>query len=98
MAGAGPIRSMVVAGGGMVAWGCAAALRRKLPAIEVTVIPLPVAPGALADRIASTLPSILEFHSDIGLGDTDPILRAGCGFRAGTLFEGWVDGQGDYAH
>jgi len=98
MAGAGPIRSIVVAGGGMVAWGCAAALRRKLPAIEVTVVPLPVAPGALADRIASTLPSILEFHSDIGLGDTDPIVRGGCGFRAGTLFEGWVDGQGDYAH
>jgi tryptophan halogenase len=98
MAGAGPIRSVVVAGGGMVAWGCAAALRRKLPAIEVTAVPLPVAPGALADRIASTLPSILDFHRDIGLEDSDPVLRAGCGFRAGTLFEGWVDGRDDYAH
>lgn len=82
----------------MVAWGCAAALRRKLPALEVTVIPLAVAPGALADRIASTLPSILDFHRDIGLEDSDPVLRAGCGFRAGTLFEGWVDGRDDYAH
>lgn len=98
MAGGGPIRTVVIAGGGMVAWGCAAALRRQLPALEVTVIPLPVAPGALADRIASTLPSILDFHRDIGLGDYDPITRANCGFRAGTLFEGWVDGQGDYVH
>ncbi|MEO7688294.1 MAG: tryptophan halogenase family protein [Sphingomonas sp.] len=98
MAGGGPIRSVIVAGGGMVAWGCAAALRRKLPAIEVTVIPLAVAAGALADRIASTLPSVLDFHQDIGLEDSDPVLRAGCGFRAGTLFEGWLDGRDDYAH
>ena len=98
MAGGGPIRSVVVAGGGMVAWGCAAAIKRQLPALEVTVIPLPVAPGALADRIASTLPSILDFHRDIGLGDNDPIVLANSGFRVGTLFEGWVDGQGDYAH
>ncbi|MEO9130329.1 MAG: tryptophan halogenase family protein [Sphingomonas sp.] len=98
MAGAGPIRSVVVAGGGMVAWGCAAAIRRKLPAIAVTVIAMPVAPGALADRVASTLPSILDFHRDIGIEDSDPVLRAGCGFRAGTLFEGWIDGRDDYAH
>jgi tryptophan 7-halogenase len=92
-----PIDEVVVAGGGITGWSAAAALRRRLPRLAVTVIASPAPPAALADRIGSTLPSILEFHRDIGLGDADAVLRAGSGLRLGTRFEGWTRG-GDYVH
>ena len=91
------ISSVAIAGGGIVAWSAAAAIRRRLPAIRVTVVPLPVAPDALADRQGSTLPSIVDFHQDIGLTEADTVVRAGSGFRLGTCFEGWSS-LPDYVH
>lgn len=96
MSGDRAIRAIVVAGGGIVAWSCAAALRRQLAGVAVTVVATPVPPDALADRIGSTLPSINGFHRDIGLSEADTVLRAGSGFRLGTAFEGW--GPAPYAH
>jgi tryptophan halogenase len=95
---ANAIREVVVAGGGIVGWSAAAALKRRLPALSVTVVPVPPPADALADRIASTLPSILEFHRDIGLTDADAVVRAGSSFRLGTCFEGWADGLPNYVH
>jgi tryptophan halogenase len=95
--GAPAIARVVVAGGGIAAWSAAAAVLRRLPQIAVPVIASPPPPAALADRIGTTLPSILEFHRDIGLGDADAVLRAGSGLRLGTRFEGWTPG-GDYVH
>src|SRR5215212_629767 len=85
------IRDVVVAGGGITGWSAAAALKKKLPALAVTVVPVPPPPDALADRIGSTLPSIADFHSDIGLTEADTVVRAGSGFRLGTSFEGWAE-------
>lgn len=98
MARAGRIGEIVIAGGGIVGWSAAAALRRRLPHISVTLIPVSPPEDALAERIGATLPSIVEFHRDLGLGDTDTILRAGSGYRLGTTFEGWVEGRPDYVH
>jgi tryptophan halogenase len=92
------IRTVAVAGGGLLGWSAAAALKRKLPALKVTIVPVPPPPGALTDRIGSTLPSVIEFHRDIGLNDSDAVLRAGCGFRLGTRFEGWANENDDYVH
>ena len=92
------IREVVVAGGGIVGWSAAAALRRRLPGLRVTIVPVPPPADALADRIASTLPSILEFHRDLGLSDADAIVRAGSSFRLGTCFTGWAEGLPAYVH
>jgi len=92
------MRDVVVAGGGLLGWSAAAALKRKLPMLRVTLLPLPPPPDALADRISSTLPSIIEFHRDLGLDDRDAVLGAGSSFRLGTLFDGWCDGRPGYAH
>src|SRR6478609_88729 len=92
------IREIVVAGGGITGWSAAAALRKRLPGLAVTIVPTPPPPDALADRIVSTLPSIAEFHSDIGLGEADTVVRAGSAFRLGTLFEGWAAGLPAYVH
>src|SRR5690349_21002104 len=90
------IRTVVVAGGGIVAWSAAAAIKRRLPALSVSVIATPPPPNALADRITSTLPSIVDFHRDLGLTEADTVVRAGSGYRLGTRFEGWADA--DYVH
>ena len=72
---AAPIRDVVVAGGGLLGWSAAAALRRKLPALRVTVLPLAPPADALIERSASTLPSVLQFHRDIGMNDGDALLH-----------------------
>jgi tryptophan halogenase len=95
---AGPITEIVVAGGGITAWSAAAALKRRLPHVQTTIVPLPVQPEALADRMAPTLPSIAGFHGDIGISEGDAILRAGSSFRLGTRFEGWAEGRPAYVH
>lgn len=92
------IETVAVVGGGIVACSAAAALKRRIPSLSVTLVQAPVLPAALADRIISTLPSIHGFHHDLGLTDEDAIRRAGSGQRLGTLFEGWVEGLPGYVH
>lgn len=92
------IERVVIAGGGIVAWSVAAALRRHIPSQQVTVVSCPVPPDAIADRMISTLPSITGFHQDLGLAESDTIVRAQSGLRVGTVFEGWSAGLPPYVH
>jgi len=92
------IKTVAIAGGGITAWSAAAALKRRIRALEVVVISSAPPPDALTDRISNTLPSIAEFHSDIGLSDEDTIVHAGSSIRAGTTFRGWAAGLPDYTH
>jgi tryptophan 7-halogenase len=85
------IRSVVVVGGGIVGWSAAAALKRRLPILSVSVVACAPAANALAERIICTLPSIVDFHGDLGLSVADTVLGAGSGYRLGTRFEGWAD-------
>lgn len=91
----GPIRRVLVAGGGLVGWSAAAALRRRLPWLEVVILPIAPPADAIADRMRATLPSILGFHEDLGLSNADAVVRTGSGVRLGTLFEGWTAGGAD---
>lgn len=92
------LREVVVVGGGLVGWSAAAALKRRVPALKVTILPVAPPPDALADRLASTLPSILNFHADLGLGLEDSVLRTRSAYRLGSLFRGWTKDRPDYAH
>ena len=93
-----PIRRILVVGGGIVAWSAAAAFKRRMPWLDVAILPHPVAANALADTMVPTLPSILGFHADLGLSDVDAVTRTGSGLRIGTLFAGWAANPGDYVH
>jgi tryptophan halogenase len=90
------VREVVVAGGGIVAWSAAAALRRHLPNLAVTVVASAPPPDALADRIGATLPSITGFHADLGLSELNSVARTGSGYRLGTEFEGWAENRPSY--
>ncbi|TPG42515.1 tryptophan 7-halogenase [Sphingomonas koreensis] len=93
-----PIRTVLVVGGGIVGWSAAAALRRKLPWLTVTIVPQPVPVSSLADTMPCALPSIMGFHADLGLSQQDAVLRTGSAYRLGTLFAGWSSKQPDYLH
>jgi tryptophan halogenase len=93
-----PIRDVVVAGGGIVGWSAAAALKRRLPWLQVTLLALAPPADALADRMVVTLPSIHGFHGDLALREEDAVVRAGSTFRLGTRFEGWAGPASDYVH
>jgi len=96
MSTAGAIKRVVIVGGGITAWSAAAALKRRIPPLELLVVSSPPPADALADRMINTLPSIGEFHSDIGLSDEDTIVRARSGLRIGTIFKAWAEGSPDY--
>lgn len=89
---------VLVAGGGITGWAAAAALKRRAPFLDVTILVTPPSRDALADRIACTLPSLIGFHGDLGIGAGDGIVRTGSGYRLGTVFSGWADGMPDYVH
>jgi len=89
---------VLVAGGGITGWCAAAALKRRAPFLDVTILSCAPSRHALADRIACTLPSLLGFQEDLGIGAADGIVRAGSGYRLGTLFTGWASGMPNYVH
>lgn len=93
-----PMRSVVVVGDGITAWSAAAALKRHIPSLDVTIVSSPVSDDAIADRICCTLPSISVFHEDLGLGEIDTVVGARSGLRIGTIFEGWSAGRSPYVH
>lgn len=94
----GAIRSVLVVGGGIVGWSAAAAIRRRLPWLDVAIVPQAVPATALADTVSCTLPSIIGLHADLGLSDQDAVLRTGSSYRLGTEFSGWARGRADYFH
>lgn len=83
------IRTVAVVGDGIAGWSVAAALRRRVPNLSVALVPVPGRRRGPADLTGAAMPSIGEFHRDIGLGERDVVLRTGAAFRLGMLFTGW---------
>lgn len=69
-----------------------------MPHLKVTLVATLPPPDAIAERTISTLPSIGQFHADIGLSEADTVTRAGSALRVGTLFEDWAEGSPSYVH
>ena len=98
MSAADRIGHVLVAGGGLTGWYAAAALKRRAPFLNVTLLATPPAADAVADRIACTLPSLPGFQADLGICEDDGVTRTGAGYRLGTRFVGWAEGRPDYVH
>jgi tryptophan halogenase len=88
------IRSVCVAGGGIVGLSAALAFARALPQARVIVVELPVDPAALADRMPSTLPPVGRFHAAIGFDEPALVREEIALHRMATRFEHWsADGE-----
>ena len=90
--GCGAISDVAVAGGGIVAWSAAAALKRHIPSLADDGRRCPAAANALADRMICTLPSIVDFHADLGILTPTPCFAPDSGYRLGTLSEAGPSG------
>ena len=88
------IRSVCVAGGGLVGLSAALAFARALPRARVELVELPADPAALADRMPSSLPAIGRFHAAIGLDERELVRPGIATHRLATRFERWSsDGE-----
>lgn len=98
MSGLDPIRTIAVAGGGIVGLSAAIAFARALPGTEVTVVETPRDPAALADRLPTTWPGVAAFHARLGIEEID-LVRAGVAtHHLGMIFEGWSAGGEQWVH
>ena len=97
------IRSIAVAGAGIVGLSAALAFARSLPGTRITVVETTPDPAALADVLPTAHPAIGRFHALIGLNEIELVRSGIASHHLGTIFEGWsgtgeawVHAFGDY--
>ena len=83
------IRSITVAGDGLVGLSAALAFSRALPQATVTILALPPGPTELADLLPSTLPTIGRFHAAIGFDELQLVAGNIAHHHLGTRFTGF---------
>lgn len=87
------IRSILIAGDGVVGLSAALAFSRALPTVEVSLLGLPSDRGSLADHFPTTLPAIGRFHASIGFDELDLVRRGIAVHHLGTRFTSSADGE-----
>jgi tryptophan halogenase len=96
--GSDSIRSVVIAGAGVVGLSAALGFARALPGAAVTVIGGPLAPGALADRLPAMLPATLPVLDRMGVTEADLVRAGGATHRLADRFSGWRADNGVWLH
>ena len=86
----GPLRSIAVLGSGVAAWSAAAAFAARVPGVAVTVVLDPGYVPMLADMVGDTMPSIADFHADIGVDSDRLVAQTGATFRLGVRCTGFA--------
>ena len=92
------IRSICVAGAGIVGLSAALAFARALPGVRVSILEMPADPAALADRLPGSLPAIHLFHATIGLDELELVRRGAATHLLGTRFENWSADGAPWLH
>lgn len=97
------IRTIAVAGGGIVGQSAAIAFGRALPGTSVTLVETTPDPAALANLLPTTWPGVKQFHAAIGLDEAELVRAEIATHHLGTTFddwsangEQWVHAFGDY--
>jgi tryptophan halogenase len=94
----GTIRSIVVAGDGVVALSAAAAFARALPQAKVRLIQTASTPAAVTDLLPGSQPSIARFHALIGLDEAAVIGAGAATWRIATRYRQWSASGSDWYH
>lgn len=93
-----PIRTIAVAGGGIVGFSAAIAFARALPTTRVSLVETTPDPSALADLLPTTWSTITQFHAAIGLDEAE-LVRAGIAtHHLGTTFHDWSADRASWLH
>ena len=92
------IRSIAVAGAGIVGLSAALAFARTLPGTHISIIETPGEPVALADLLPTAHPTIARFHALIGLNEIELVRSGIATHHLGTIFEGWSANGDPWVH
>lgn len=92
------IRSIAVAGGGIVGLSAAIAFARALPMSAITLLDIAPDASALADRLPTAQPSVGRFHALIGLDELELVRSGIATHHLGTIFEDWPIARGPWVH
>src|ERR1700712_880281 len=94
---AGPVKHVVIAGGGTAGWVAAAALVKHLgPLIAITLVE--------SDEIGtvgvgeSTIPTFKTFHDLLGINERVFVEATQATFKLGISFENWARDGDSYFH
>jgi tryptophan halogenase len=94
----GPIRRIVVVGGGTAGWMAAAALARFVGGSGKRIVLVESEAIGTVGVGEGTIPPILEFMQQLGVDETEFLRETKASYKLGIEFVGWVTGDDRYFH
>ena len=97
-AGAGPVRRIVIAGGGTAGWMAAIYLNRFMRRVKGLVV-LVESPAIGTIGVGeATVPTLVHFLRSLNLDEAALMRRCSATFKLGIAFENWAREGGSYWH
>ncbi|WP_375419593.1 tryptophan halogenase family protein [uncultured Sphingomonas sp.] len=94
----GPIRRIVIAGGGTAGWMAAAVISRAIPAGQASVTLVESPEIGTVGVGEATIPPILTLNRLLGLDEDELVRRTGATFKLGIEFRNWGAVGDTYFH
>lgn len=96
--GAGPIRSVLIVGGGTAGWMAAAALARDLRGLGIRIELIESDAIGTIGVGEATIPTLRRFYARLGLSDATVMAATHATAKLGIGFEGWGEAGRDFLH
>ena len=94
----GPIRRIVVVGGGPAGWMAAAALARFIAPSGKRVVVVESEAIGIVGVGEGTIPPILEFNHQLGIDEAEFLRETHASYKLGIDFVGWTHEDDRYFH